>query len=286
MAENRLVAVVTGGAGGFGRAISATLAERGDSVVVVDLDAAGAVAVAAALPTDRRADQRHLGVGCDLRDEDSVAAVFGEVADLLGASHVLVNSGGVREITSIVEISTAEWADVIATNLTGTFLACREFARRAVAAADGAARSVVNIASVAGLVGVANRPAYSASKHGVIGLSKNLATDLARYGVRVNVVAPGTIRTPMTEGYYADEEFVASLSAVVPLGAGGSAQDVADAVAFLTGPGSRFVTGVVLPVDGGWSAEKSYSLNPNSAYFAAANGTGAVGGGTPPREDS
>jgi NAD(P)-dependent dehydrogenase (short-subunit alcohol dehydrogenase family) len=275
MTDNGRVSIVTGGAGGFGRAISATLAARGDRVAVVDLDAEGAAAVAAALPTDRAPGQRHVGLACDVRAEASVAAAFDEVETALGGLHTLVNSGGVREIVNILRITLQEWDDVVATNLTGTFLTCREFARRAVARDDGGARSVVNIASVAGMVGIGNRPAYSASKHGVVGLSRNLSTDLARHGIRVNVVAPGTIRTPMTEGYYADEGFVASLSAVVPMGAGGSAQDVADAVAYLTGTGSGFVTGVVLPVDGGWSAEKSYSTDPNSAYSAAANGTGA-----------
>ncbi|GEL21966.1 2-deoxy-D-gluconate 3-dehydrogenase [Pseudonocardia sulfidoxydans NBRC 16205] len=273
VSENR-VSMVTGGAGGFGRAIASSFATRGDHVVVVDLDEAGAAEVAAGLP----GPGRHVGLGCDVRAEESVVAVFDAAEERLGGVDTLVNSGGVREIVDVLTISVAQWHDVVATNLTGTFLTCREFALRAVRRADGASRSIVNIASVAGLTGIGNRPAYSASKHGVVGLSKNLATDLARHGIRVNVVAPGTIRTPMTEGYYADEEFVASLATVVPLGAGGSATDVAETTAFLTGPASGFVTGVVLPVDGGWSASKSYSVNPDSAYFAAANSSAGVAG--------
>ncbi|QYN17011.1 SDR family NAD(P)-dependent oxidoreductase [Amycolatopsis sp. DSM 110486] len=256
------VTLVTGGAGGFGREIGARLAARGDDVVLVDRG--DAAAAAAELP--RSPGQRHLGLHCDLRDEGSVAAVFAVTERELGSVDTLVNSGGVREIVSILDITLAEWDDVLATNLTGTFLTCREFARRAVSEKDGKPRAIVNIASVAGLTGISNRPAYSASKHGVIGLSRNLSTDLGRFRIRVNVVAPGTIRTPMTESYYHDQDFVDSLTAVVPLGAGGTARDVADAVAFLSGPESGFITGAVLPVDGGWSAEKSYSVNTNSAY--------------------
>lgn len=269
------VSLVTGGAGGIGRAIAQFLAARGDRVAVLDVDERAAADVADDLPSPGA--PHHLGLGCDLRSETSVSAAFDTAERELGGLHTLVNSGGVREIVDVVRISVAQWREVIDVNLTGTFLTCREFAVRVARLGDSAPRAIVNIASVAGLVGIKNRPAYSASKHGVIGLSKNLSTDLARYGIRVNVVAPGTIRTPMTEGYFADEGFVSSLSAVVPLGASGTVGDVAAAVDFLTGAGSGFVTGAVLAVDGGWSAEKSYSADPSSAYFAAANGTTAPG---------
>ncbi|MGP4091048.1 SDR family NAD(P)-dependent oxidoreductase [Streptomyces sp. KR55] len=273
--DEQRVSLVTGGAGGIGRAIAEALAGRGDRVAVLDVDHRAATEVAQSLPSTM--GQRHLGLRCDLRSETSVSAAFESAERELGGLHTLVNSGGVREIVDVVRISVAQWREVIEVNLTGTFLTCREFAVRVARRRDAAPRSIVNIASVAGLVGISSRPAYSASKHGVIGLSKNLSTDLARYGIRVNVVAPGTIRTPMTEGYFADEGFVSSLSAVVPLGAAGTVRDVAAAVDFLTGAGSGFVTGAVLAVDGGWSAEKSYSADPGSAYFAGANGTAEPG---------
>ncbi|GHE88553.1 hypothetical protein GCM10017786_20690 [Amycolatopsis deserti] len=275
MSGGERVCLVTGGAGGIGRAITESLAGRGDRVAVLDVDERAAAEVARNLPSAE--GTHHLGLGCDLRSETSVSAAFDTAERELGGLHILVNSGGVREIVDVVRISVAQWREVIDVNLTGTFLTCREFAVRVARLGDTAPRAIVNIASVAGLVGIKNRPAYSASKHGVIGLSKNLSTDLARYGIRVNVIAPGTIRTPMTEGYFADEGFVSALSALVPLGASGTVGDVAAAVDFLTGEGSGFVTGAVLTVDGGWSAEKGYSVDPGSAYFAAANGTPAPG---------
>jgi NAD(P)-dependent dehydrogenase (short-subunit alcohol dehydrogenase family) len=114
--------------------------------------------------------------------------------------------------------------------------------------------------SVAGMVGIAARPAYSASKGGVIGLMRNLAIEFSGFGVRVNTIAPGQIRTPMTEPYWQDDEFRAGLAETIPLGRGGEPADVSSVALFLVSDLSRYVTGTVLPVDGGWVIYKSFAL--------------------------
>ena len=131
--------------------------------------------------------------------------------------------------------------------------------------------SIVNIASVAGMMGLTHRPAYNSSKHGIIGLTRNLSLDCAADSIRVNAVAPGLIRTPLTDGYYKDPEFIKGLNEVVPMGAqGGSPADIADAIAFLCSSEAKFINGVVLPVDGGWAASKGYTTGSGAAQFTSA----------------
>lgn len=240
-------AVVVGADGGFGTAITAALEAAGASVVGMDL----------------RGEGEHT-IAVDVSDADSVRAAFDELAGRVPKLDILVNTAGIREIEPLATLAPETWQRVLAVNLTGPFL-CIQAALPLLRAAQGAA--VVNIASIAGLTGMANRPAYTASKHGLVGLTRNLAHDLGPDKIRVNAVAPGTIRTPMTEGYYADQTFLRQAEAMVPLGFDGSAVDVADAVLYLAGPLARHVTGVVLPVDGGFTAQMNYApLGAGPAY--------------------
>ena len=140
-------------------------------------------------------------------------------------------------------------------NLSGTFYVCQAAARRM---RDFGGGSIVNIASVGGLIGLSHRPAYTAAKHGVVGLTKTLARDLAADGIRVNAICPGMIRTPLTEQYFGDGSFERSLATTVPQGRYGEASDVANAALYLAGDLGSYVNGTTLTVDGGWLAEKSF----------------------------
>ena len=130
---------------------------------------------------------------------------------------------------------------------------------------DGGGGVIVNISSVGGLIGLARRPAYTASKHGVVGLTKSLARDLGPAGIRVNAICPGVIRTPLTEQYFTDDAFEEGLRTVVPQGRVGIAADVADAALYLASDHSAYVSGIALTVDGGWLAEKSFAAGDAAA---------------------
>ncbi len=249
------VALVTGAASGIGREIAQRFAREGARVT--GFDRAGDVAIHG-----------------DVRSPVDVERAVAHLVASEGRIDVLVNSAGVREICDVYTMSTEEWDNVIAVNLSGTFYCCQAAARR-MREGGGA---IVNISSVGGLIGLAQRPAYTASKHGVVGLTKSLARDLGPAGIRVNAICPGLIRTPLTEQYFAAEEFEEGLGTVVPQGRVGTAADVADAALYLASDQSAYVNGVALTVDGGWLAEKSFaSGEAAAATFLAASETRETG---------
>lgn len=257
MLEGR-TAVVTGGGSGLGRRIAERFADAGATVVVVDRDAEAATVVAAGL-----SGAGHDARGLDVADEGAVAVAFRE----LPALDVLVNSAGIREISPPLELDEREWRRVIDVNLTGTFLCAQAAARRMVEQGSG---SIVNVASITGLRGFAQRPAYSASKAGVVGLTRSLGQDLAPDGVRVNAICPGLVVTPMTAKYMEDDRFVADLGKSIPMARPGTADDIADAALFLAGPMSKYVTGIALPVDGGFTAAGTFDVSSEGTAFSRA----------------
>lgn len=248
------VAVVTGGASGLGLATVEVLHAAGASVTICDRDVESGTAIADRLNRERDGSARFLPM--DVADPASVIGVFEQIPRL----DVLVNSAGVRQIGDALTLDAAEWNRVVAVNLSGTFFCAQQAALKMKVAGGGV---IINIASVAGLLAIRPRPAYVATKHAVVGLTKALATELGEHSIRVNAVAPGVLRTKMTESYYDDPAFLAGLDKVVPLARRGSSDDVARAIAFLASADAPFVTGVILPVDGGWSAEKTYSPSPS-----------------------
>jgi NAD(P)-dependent dehydrogenase (short-subunit alcohol dehydrogenase family) len=238
------VAVVTGAALGIGRRIAETLAEAGHALALVDRQ-----------PIDGFPDA--VRVAGDVSSEADVAAVAAAVDEAYGRVDVLVNNAGIACIRPAEDTPADLWRQVLDVNLTGPFLLCQAFGRRMLARGGG---SIVNIASVAGLLGVADRAAYNASKHGLIGLTRTLAVEWGGRGVRVNAVCPGWVKTPMDdaaqgEGAYGDVD----ITDHVPLGRFATPDDVAQAVAFLADPArSGFVNGTALSVDGGWHADGSW----------------------------
>lgn len=234
--------IVTGAASGIGAATARLLADDGARLVLIDHDEKGVQSAATAWG--------QVGFAADLRDEISANRAIIEGISVLGGLDVLVNCAGVATTARLEDTSFAEWRRQIDTNLTGVFLTCRAAAG---ALKDSGAGAIVNLASASGLSPSFAGAAYSASKAGVIMLSKALARELAPH-VRVNAVCPGSVRTPMFRAMTHDDAAAESAAAAgYALGRIADPEEVARAVRFLAGDDSGFVTGVALAVDGGRS---------------------------------
>jgi 3-oxoacyl-[acyl-carrier protein] reductase len=236
-------AIVTGGARGIGRAIADELARRGASIAVCDIDEAAAQKAAEEL--------KAFGVQTlAARVNVAVAAEFEAFVDLVaktwGRLDIMVNNAGITRDGLLMRMKDEDWQRVIDVNLTAVFYGCRAASKHMMRQKSG---RIINIASVVGLMGNAGQANYSASKGGVIALTKTVARELASRGVTSNAVAPGYIETEMTANLpeKAKEAFLVN----VPLGRPGKPQDVADAVAFFASDKAAYITGQVLPVDGG-----------------------------------
>lgn len=252
MAETKRVAVVTGAAQGIGRCIAEALAAEGCRLVLVDQREPAEVGEALGGVTEAMA------VRADVSAPDQVASLARGVDERFGRVDVLVNNAGIALIQPAEETPIEAWRRVIEVNLTGPFLLCQAFGRSMLAARRG---SIVNIASIAGLRGIADRAAYNASKHGLVGLTRTLAAEWGGRGVRVNAVCPGWVKTAMDDasqssGIYVDDD----ITGQNPMGRFAAPEEVAAAVAFLADPArSGFINGVALPVDGGWTADASWT---------------------------
>jgi NAD(P)-dependent dehydrogenase (short-subunit alcohol dehydrogenase family) len=245
-------AVVTGAARGVGLVTASLLAEIGFRVVLTDLQDLGP-----ALGGLRARGLEVEGASGDVASEPFVRELADRIGGRYGAADVLVNNAGISMIESAETTTAEQWQQVMNVNLFGPFLSCKYFGSQMLQRHSG---SIINVASIAGLAGVAHRSAYNASKHGLIGLTKTLAAEWGARGVRVNAVCPGWIKTEMDAadqgaGAYSDQDIVDR----VPMARFARAQDVAQAIAFLADQGkSGFINGASLPVDGGWLADAGW----------------------------
>ena len=183
---------------------------------------------------------------CDITDADQVEAAFKQVEEAHGPVEVLVANAGITKDTLLLRMSEDDWSSVIDTNLTGTFRLTKRAAKGMLRLRRG---RIILISSVVGLLGSAGQVNYAASKSGLVGMARSIARELGSRSITANVVAPGFIETDMT-GVLTDEQ-KAAIKAQVPLGRYGAVEDIAETVLWLTGPGAAYVTGAVIPVDGG-----------------------------------
>lgn len=243
--------LVTGGGSGIGRATCLAFAREGADIGVADVSMEGAESTVQEV---KKAGRKAIALQVDVTDPTSVQAMVTQVGTALGSLHVLVNSAGVREIVPFLELPFSEWQRVIAVNLTGTFLCSQAAAQYLVK--QGTGGKIVNLASVAGLMAVPNRAAYVASKHAVVGLTKEMALELADKNIQVNAVAPGVVRTSMTESYFDQPAVIAGLKKAHPAGRWALPEEIANLILYLASPEAEFITGATFPIDGGFSAGK------------------------------
>jgi len=242
------VAIVTGAASGIGKATVLAFAKRGVKVVASDLHEGQAVlAEVAAIGGEA------IFVLCDVSRESDVKMMVEKAVSHFGRIDYCFNNAGIEGTPALLqEMSTDNWDATISINLKGVFL-CMRYEIPHLLKNGGA---IVNCASIAGLVGFSNMAAYVASKHGVVGMTKTAALELAKSNVRVNAVCPGVINTPMIDRFTGGStEAAAQLIQGQPIGRLGKPEEIAEAVVWLCSPEASLVTGVALPVDGGWTAQ-------------------------------
>ena len=244
------VALVTGAASGIGAATARAFSDAGAAVVLADLNAGAGKQIAEEICAQ---EGKAIFVSCDMRSEADIKATVAQAVEKFGALHMAFNNAGVEGAqAATADCENGNWDLVIEVNLRGVWW-CMKHEIPALLASGGGA--IVNCSSIAGLVGFANIPAYVASKHGVIGLTKAAAIEYADQNIRVNAVCPGVIQTPMIDRFVennaaAREQLVAG----APMSRVGAPEEIASAVLWLCGPGASFATGHALVVDGGWVA--------------------------------
>jgi len=246
------VAVITGAGGGLGRAMALGLAEAGADVALLDIDKAGIDDGATQIGALGRGA---IALACNIADEDAVDRAFAEVEARFGRIDILINNAGIGdpEPRKLHEYRTSDWRKVVSVNLDGQFYCARAALSRMVRAGSG---KVINIASMWGLAGPSSvfpLPAYAATKGAIVNLTRELALEYAAQGICVNAICPGFFRTKL--GPYDDAEFTAATTAFTPMGRIAAPDELKGTAIFLASAASDFITGALIPVDGGCLAK-------------------------------
>ncbi len=243
------VAIVTGGSFGIGRAAAIAFAQRGAKVVIADC-----VEDSETLTAIKSTGGEAIFIKCDVSGDANVKMMIDQVIENYGRLDYAFNNAGVEGLSALThECTNDNWEKTIGINLKGVWLCMKYEIPHLLKQSKSA---IVNNASIAGLVGFPNIPAYVASKHGVIGLTKNAALEYAKSGMRVNAVCPGVIKTPMIDRFTGkNKEVEKQFESMEPIGRMGRPEEVAEAVVWLCSDAASFVTGHAMPVDGGWVAQ-------------------------------
>lgn len=250
MELNGMVTLVTGGGSGIGRAIALLFAARGADIAVSDISLS---------PAERTVEEikqlggRAIAIRADISDPDDVDVMVSRVVSELGGVHILVNNAGIPgENIPTIESSVEHWDRVIRVNLRGTYLCSRRAGQWMVNNKSG---KVLNIASIVGMSGFIARASYGPAKAGIVNLTQTLAVEWAKYNINVNCIAPGFVMTPLDEDLIRSGKLDLELiEKRIPLGHRAQPDDIAKAALFLVSDDAKYITGVTLPVDGGWLA--------------------------------
>ena len=243
---NNKVAIVTGASRGLGKAIATGLAKAGANIVATDV-----LDVTDTVKEIKKLEKQIIGFKVDVSKKHDVEKMIKQTMDKFGKIDILVNNAGILRMGNAETMKQEDWDTVIQVNLTGQFLCAQAVGKQMIKQKSG---KIINIASIAGLSGYATSAPYSASKAGIILMTKTLAVEWGRYNIQVNAICPGVFATDMTDAFLHDKQFMDMIKARVPLGRYATPEQLVGTVIYLASPASDYMTGHALVIDGGWTA--------------------------------